>query len=95
MSETIGSAGKDRYDAIVADTRELITQRTRIQFRIGDLALEIEPMRRHGGASGSDAIFGTLVSQVLARFAEDVGVSASSVNRWRWGRVALAGSVPP
>ncbi|MDI6105572.1 DUF6192 family protein [Actinoplanes sp. NEAU-A12] len=68
----------------MAETRELITQRTRIQFRIGDLALEIEPMRRQGGASSSDAIFGTLVSQVLARFAEDVGMSLSSVNKWRW-----------
>jgi hypothetical protein len=41
MTDSIGSVTKDRYDAIVAESRELVAQRSRIQFRIGDLALEV------------------------------------------------------
>src|SRR4051812_47082674 len=84
MADAIGSVSRDRYDAIVAESRELIAQRTRIQFRIGDPALEIEPMRPRGGWTPASAVFGTSVSEVLALFAEDVGMSLSSVNRWRW-----------
>ncbi|MEN8652244.1 hypothetical protein ABCR94_16960 [Streptomyces sp. 21So2-11] len=47
---TIGHITRELYEQIVADDRELVGQMQRIQFTIGDHALEIEPMRPVGGA---------------------------------------------
>ncbi|MDI6102633.1 hypothetical protein QLQ12_28825 [Actinoplanes sp. NEAU-A12] len=46
MSEKIGSVTRDRYDAIVVEVRALVQQRNRIQFMIGDRALEVFTDRR-------------------------------------------------
>ncbi|MFI1203519.1 DUF6192 family protein [Streptomyces sp. NPDC020883] len=72
-----------RYDAIVAEDRKLVLDETKIQFKIGDDALEIEPMRPHGGslpATGEEP-FG--VRQTLEMFADDIGVSYNQVRTCR------------
>lgn len=51
MPTMIGAVSKDRYDELVAETRELFAQDTNIQFKVGDNALEIEPMRLRGLAA--------------------------------------------
>jgi hypothetical protein len=50
MSEQIGNVTRDRYDAIVVEIRASVQQRNRIQFVIGDRALEIAPLRPQGGS---------------------------------------------
>ncbi|MEU6806679.1 hypothetical protein [Streptomyces neyagawaensis] len=49
-TETIGHISRERYEQIIAADRELVGQMQRIQFTIGDHALEIEPMQPNGGA---------------------------------------------
>lgn len=55
MPTMIGAVSKDRYDELVAETRELFAQDTNIQFKVGDNALEIEPMRLRGARSSPQA----------------------------------------
>ncbi|WP_371657401.1 hypothetical protein [Streptomyces sp. NBC_00280] len=53
----IGNVSRARYEEIIAEDRKLVEIDTKIQFVIGDHALEIEPMRPHGGSvSGSAAL---------------------------------------
>ncbi|MGW1278871.1 DUF6192 family protein [Streptomyces tsukubensis] len=72
-----------RYDALVAEDRKLVLDETKIQFKIGDDALEIEPMRPHGGslpATGEEP-FG--VREMLEMFADDIDVSYNQVRIYR------------
>ncbi|UPZ33919.1 hypothetical protein MUK60_42710 [Streptomyces sp. LRE541] len=46
----VGSVSRARYDALVGEDRKLVLDETKIQFKIGDDALEIKPMRPHGGS---------------------------------------------
>ncbi|MFD7450859.1 hypothetical protein [Kitasatospora sp. NPDC059827] len=72
MSELVGAVSLKRYDELVAEGRDLVEQMGRCQFRIGDMALEIEPMRMAGGGGqGVDEAF--TVATSLTRFAEDIG----------------------
>lgn len=83
MSERVGNVTRTRYGQIVADATELIAQVTRVQFALGDKALEIEPMRPGGGAlPRSDDLF--TVTESLTLFADDVGVSLGMVEDWWW-----------
>jgi hypothetical protein len=55
----VGSVTRARYEEIIAEDRKLIENDTKIQFKIGDHALEIEPMRDWGGsqpASGEELL---------------------------------------
>ncbi|WP_412740719.1 DUF6192 family protein [Krasilnikovia sp. MM14-A1259] len=74
---------KSRYTAIVAECRRLIRERDRIQFKMGDHALEIEPMGPHGGSAPHD-VAGSGVMDALRLFAEDIGVPLATVKDWRW-----------
>ncbi|MGB8947101.1 MAG: hypothetical protein WCD21_43745 [Streptomyces sp.] len=60
MSERVGNVTRSRYEEIVAESRKLIAQIGRAQFALGDLALEIEPMRPVGGSmpNGTDDLLG-------------------------------------
>ncbi|MFH9967812.1 hypothetical protein ACH4PR_41725 [Streptomyces mirabilis] len=49
---TIGHVTRERDEQIITGDRELVGQMQRIQFPIGDQALEIEPMQPVGGSSG-------------------------------------------
>ncbi|MFD3548997.1 DUF6192 family protein [Streptomyces sp. NPDC058655] len=74
-----------RYQQIVATGVELVEQVTGAQFALGDLALEIEPMRAWGSpepCTVSEPEFTVKVS--LQRFADDIGVSERTVTAWRW-----------
>ncbi|MEV0900054.1 hypothetical protein [Actinoplanes sp. NPDC049802] len=50
MPATIGQVTQQRYDELVAQARDLVREHGRIQFMLGDNALEIEPMGPHGGS---------------------------------------------
>ncbi|MER7772369.1 DUF6192 family protein [Kitasatospora sp. NPDC096140] len=83
VSESVGAVSLERYDELVAEGRDLVEQMGRCQFRIGDMALEIEPMRPVGGGEhGVDEVF--TVTGSLKRFAEDIGLSFHTVKTYRW-----------
>src|SRR5204863_355398 len=74
----------ERYEQIVKQALELVEQLAGAQFTLGDMALEIEPMRPVGGAhEAADEVLFT-VEQSLQRFADDIGVAAATVEKWRW-----------
>ncbi|WP_326594508.1 DUF6192 family protein [Streptomyces sp. NBC_01803] len=84
-SEKVGSVSRQRYEQIVAELRDVVEQQSQGQFLIGDRALEIEPMRPHGGrheAAPGQELF--TVRESLFRLAEDIGLSYNTVERQRW-----------
>jgi hypothetical protein len=84
MSEKIGSVTRDRYDAIVVEIRTLLQQRNRIQFVVGDRALEIEPLQTQGGARPARSEVAYSFDETLQMFADDTGATIHQVRRWRW-----------
>ncbi len=80
----IGSVTRERYDELVKLGRDWVATMSGVQWRIGDAAMEIEPMRSYGGAnpSGKDDLF--TVSEAIRLFAEDIGLSYSTVRDYRW-----------
>lgn len=84
MAEKVGNVTKTRYEQLVAEARELISQVARAQFSLGEKALEIEPMRPVGGSmpNGTDDLF--TVEESLQLFADDIGVARATVEDWRW-----------
>lgn len=66
-----------------AQSRELVREHGRIQFKLGDNALEIEPMGPHGG-SQPHQVPGLGVTEALRMFAEDIVVSPNTMKDWRW-----------
>jgi hypothetical protein len=81
--EHVGAVTKDRFAQIVGEARELIAEQSRIQFQIGDWALEIEPLQPHGGQRpGDPGVDG--VGSVLHDFAEEIGVAPATVVYYRW-----------
>ncbi|MGW2183443.1 DUF6192 family protein [Streptomyces sp. NPDC001732] len=81
-ADKVGSVSADRYAEIVAELRKLVETASRIQFTIGDYALEVEPMREAGGQERSDSLF--RVKDSLFRLAEDIGLSYAMVDKARW-----------
>jgi hypothetical protein len=83
MTGMVGSVTLERYEQLVADGRRLVELASRAQFTIGEHALEIEPMRPHGGAqAGPDQDLGG-VDASLGRFADDIGLTLSTVRNYR------------
>ncbi|MGR3875646.1 hypothetical protein ACUXZZ_44710 [Streptomyces graminifolii] len=84
MPAMIGSVTRDRYDELVKQGRDWVATLSGAQWRLGDAALEIEPMRPYGGAnpSGKDDLF--TVSEAIRMFAEDVGLAYTTVRSYRW-----------
>lgn len=81
-ADKVGSVSVNRYAEIVAELRKLVETASRIQFTVGDYALEVEPMREAGGQERSDALF--RVKDSLFRLAEDIGLSYAMVDKARW-----------
>ncbi|MEU0414802.1 DUF6192 family protein [Streptomyces griseorubiginosus] len=83
-TETIGHISRERYEQIIAADRELVGQMQRIQFTIGDHALEIEPMQPNGGAhpAPGEEPFGVEAS--LQIYADDLGLALSTVRSYRF-----------
>ncbi|MBF6066377.1 RacO protein [Nocardia terpenica] len=82
MSEQIGCVSEKRYEEIVAESRKLVALKTSVQFRIGDMALEIEPMRWRGGPQS--AVSESLVSAMMERYGTDIGLAGRTVGSYRW-----------
>lgn len=84
MPTMIGKVTPARYEELVTEGRRLVAEQTRIQFRLGDDALEIEPLQPWGGAhpAAQEGLLG--VEEAIAMYAEDVGVSATAMARYRW-----------
>ncbi|MFI9825557.1 DUF6192 family protein [Streptomyces sp. NPDC052013] len=84
MPAMVGSVTRERYDELVKLGRDWVATMSAVQWRLGDAAGEIEPMRSYGGSnpSGTDALF--TVSEALRMFAEDVGLAYSTVRDYRW-----------
>lgn len=81
MSQMVGAVSEKRYRQLVTEGRELIELSSRCQFRIGDQALEIEPMRPRGGSAPAGGI---TVDESLGVFAEDLDVPLETVKTYRW-----------
>jgi hypothetical protein len=81
----IGNVTQRRYDQLVRETRTAVELNTVSQFRVGDAALEIEPLRGHGGGHASSGVDDDLmVSEALQMFADDIGLSVETVKSHRW-----------
>lgn len=84
-NEKVGSVSAERYAQIVAELRKLVESTSRMQFHVGDLALELEPMRERGGhqevAPGQELF---TVRSSLFRLAEDIGLTYRFVEDARW-----------
>ncbi|MFJ4632859.1 hypothetical protein [Streptomyces sp. NPDC088847] len=84
MTGMVSSATRQRYDELVKLGRDRVETMSSVQWRRGDAAMEIEPMRSCGGTnpSGSKELF--TVSEAIRMFAEDVGLAYSTVRDYRW-----------
>ncbi|MFJ6392880.1 DUF6192 family protein [Streptomyces sp. NPDC091972] len=84
MADQIGDVIRQRYEQLVTQAKELIAQIARSQFALGDMALEIEPMRAVGGSmpNGTEDLF--TVTESLQMFADDIGVERRTVEDWRY-----------
>ncbi|WAL93641.1 hypothetical protein [Streptomyces sp. Je 1-369] len=84
MKDRVGNVTRERYEQLVSQAKDLIAQVARAQFSLGDMALEIQPMRPVGGSmpNGTDDLF--TVSESLQIFADDIGVQRSTVEDWRY-----------
>lgn len=80
----VGSVTRQPYDELVELGRGWVAEMSAVQWRLGDAAGEIEPMRARGGVnpSGSEELF--TVSEALRMFAEDVGLAYTTVRDYRW-----------
>ncbi|MCM2416554.1 DUF6192 family protein [Streptomyces sp. RKAG293] len=81
-AEKVGSVSASRYAEILTELRKLMETASRIQFTIGDAALEVEPMRGRGGSAPGAELF--TVRDSLFRLAEDIGATYRSVESARW-----------
>lgn len=98
-SVKVGSVTRQRYEELVAEDRQLVLDESRIQFKIGDDALEIESMRAHGGSQPAATEDLSGVRESLEMFAEDIGVSYHQVRicrhaASRWPEEHRVASVP-
>ncbi|MFF0164067.1 DUF6192 family protein [Streptomyces sp. NPDC005263] len=84
VADRVGNVTRQRYEQLVTQAKDLIAQIARAQFALGDMALEIEPMRSVGGSmpNGTDDLF--TVTESLQMFADDIGVERRTVEDWRY-----------
>lgn len=84
VAEMVGQVTARRYEQLVAQGRELVELASRCQWRLGDFALEIEPLRPVGGShAGPGQDLGS-VDETLSRFAEDLQIALSTVKSYRY-----------
>lgn len=85
MVEMVGQVTAEQYRELVAEGRAAVEAMDAFQWRLGDIALVICPMQPHGGqqrpAAGEE---GMTVSSLLAQYAEDVGLTAGTLEDYRW-----------
>ncbi|MGW2818939.1 DUF6192 family protein [Streptomyces sp. NPDC001415] len=78
----VGNVSRERYEELVAQDRQLVLDETKIQFKVGDDALEVAPMQDWGGShpAASEA---PGIRETLEMFADDVGLSYGQVRTYR------------
>ncbi|NBE50631.1 hypothetical protein [Streptomyces boluensis] len=81
--EKTGQVTRERFDQIIAELREEMETDRRIQFVVGDRALEVEPMRPAGGSPTAIGDLPT-VSASLHLLAEESGIPYETVRNRRW-----------
>ncbi|WP_372411758.1 DUF6192 family protein [Streptomyces luteireticuli] len=79
----VGSVPCERFEALVDRSVELVRVMSGCQFALGDIALEIAPLRSHGGdmTLGEDELG---VEGSLREFAQAIGLSFHTVRTYRW-----------
>ncbi|SEG95104.1 hypothetical protein SAMN04489712_1662, partial [Thermomonospora echinospora] len=78
MADKIGNVTERRFDTLVDRAHDMVQTMTSHQFAIGDMALEIEPIRRP--RSGRDEG----IHASLRLFADEIGETFDTVLTWRW-----------
>ncbi len=78
VADKIGNVTERRYDTLVGQASDAIRSMTKNQFTIGDMALEIQPMRPTRGGR-DEGIYAS-----LRAFADDIGELFETVRMWRW-----------
>ncbi|WP_055567799.1 DUF6192 family protein [Streptomyces atriruber] len=83
MSQTIGSVLRNRFEELVTESVKLVHAMSRCQFAVGDMALEIAPLRTHGGdmTLGEDE---RGVEGALRQLTDSIGLSFHTVRTYRW-----------
>lgn len=84
MSAMVGRVTRERYDELVADGLKQIALEGQTQFRLGDYALEIEPMRAHHSGQADPGEGRMSVRDSLARYAEDLDIPVNTLVDQRW-----------
>ncbi|UYQ65969.1 hypothetical protein [Streptomyces peucetius] len=88
MSPMVGSVTRDRYDELVKLGRDRVATMSSVQWRLGDAAVEIEPMR-----SSDLFAWGALVTQAATgRLPFGAGAPEGVASRLTPGRPPLNGS---
>ncbi|WP_420000217.1 hypothetical protein [Streptomyces boninensis] len=82
---------QERYEQLVAESKLLVETERDTHFKLGDNSLEIELLQPRGGARAALGEDVQSVEEILGRFADDVGVAASSVMNYRY----IAAHWPP
>ncbi|MFE3206478.1 DUF6192 family protein [Embleya sp. NPDC059237] len=82
--EKVGAVSARRYEEIVAELRDVVEQMSRGSFRVGDRALEVEPMRPRGGHVALPGQELGTVAGSLRRLAQDIGLTRKTVETFRW-----------
>lgn len=77
METRIGNVTKRRWNTLVKDGRKAVSLLTQCQFRLGDIALEIEPMLPKGGQHGAE------VYPTLQMFADEIGIEFATLINYR------------
>jgi hypothetical protein len=95
MAEMVGHVTLERYRQLVAEGRELVELASRCQWRLGDAALEIEPIRPRGGSQAGPGKELFSVEESLARFPDDLQLAPSTVRTYRtWPPAGRRPSAP-
>lgn len=84
MVQTVGSVPCERFDDLVDQSVKLVRVMTGCQFALGDFALEIAPLRTHGGNMSLGEGEEQGVEDSLRLFAEEIGLSFHTVRTYRW-----------
>lgn len=79
MVEMVGKVTRSRYDELVAESVDIVEEDTRCQFALGDAALELVPLRGHGGHLPLDE-GAQGVEESLRLFAERDGLLTRTVH---------------
>ncbi|MER5424408.1 DUF6192 family protein [Streptosporangium roseum] len=78
MANKIGNVTQRRFDDLVDQTRDMVQTMTSLQFAVGDMALEIQPIR-HAHTGHDDGIYAA-----LRVFADEIGEVFDTVRTWRY-----------